>query len=252
MKEKKGKNNMKIVSTVEARMTSSRLPGKVLKPIMGKPMLELLIERLRHAKFVDEVVIATTVNNADMPIVELCNRLGVSVYRGSEDDVLERVLKAATFYKADLIVEMTGDCPLLDPGLVDQVIRFYLDNDYDYVSNVLHRTFPRGLDTQVFARAVLDEVDKATQDPADRENVSLYIYEHPERYKLGNVYAPEELKWPDLRICVDTIDDFNLVSRVFEELYPKDKFFSACDMVALIKHLGLDTVNAHVKQKAAR
>ena len=170
---------MKIVATIEARMESSRLPGKTLSPILGRPMLELLLERVRRARRVDEVVVATTDHAADQPIEALARLLGAGCFRGSSDYVLDRVLRAAQAHQADLIVELTGDCPLLDPEVIDQVIEVFLSGEYDYVSNVLTRTYPRGLDTQVFPVRVLQEVASLTQDPADRENVSLYIYEHP-------------------------------------------------------------------------
>src|SRR6266511_3391616 len=142
---------MKIVSTIEARMGSRRLPGKTLAPIMGRPTLELLVERLRRAKQVDEVVVATTTEPEDDSIEELCRQLQVGCFRGSSEDVLDRVLRAAQEFRASLIVEMTGDCPLLDPAVVDDVISLYLSAKYDYVSNIVERTYPRGLDTQVFS-----------------------------------------------------------------------------------------------------
>ena len=167
---------MKIIATIEARMASSRLPGKILKPILGKPTLERLVERVRRSKLIQDVVVATTDMPADNETGAACQQMKVNFYRGSSEDVLDRVLKAAQKFGADIIVELTGDCPLLDPEIIDAVIQHYLNNQYDYVSNVLIRTFPRGMDTQVFSTKVLDEVSQLTKDPADRENVSLFIY----------------------------------------------------------------------------
>ena len=166
---------MKIVATIEARMTSSRLPGKVLMPIMGKPMLAYLIERLKRSR-VDEIVVATTDRPTDDLIEQLATNLGVGCFRGSEEDVLGRVLLAAKSVGADVIVEITGDCPLIDPDIVDQVLDVYLSQQVDYASNTLKRTYPRGLDVQVFSTNLLDEVNILTSDPIDHENVSLYIY----------------------------------------------------------------------------
>lgn len=244
---------MKIVATVEARMESSRLPGKTLAPILGRPMLEVLIERVRRARRVDQIVVATTDHAADQPIEELARRLGVGCFGGSSEDVLDRVLKASQAHQADLIVELTGDCPLLDPEVIDQVIALFLSGEYDYVSNVLARTYPRGLDTQVFPVRVLEEVAALTLEPADRENVSLYIYEHPERYRLGNLEAPPELRHPELRLTVDTAQDLELVREIYQRLYPAKPDFTIADVIRLLQQTPeLREINQGVKQRAAR
>lgn len=244
---------MRIVATIEARMESSRLPGKTLGPILGRPMLELLIERVRRARRVDEVVVATTDHAADQPIEDLARRLGVGCFRGSSDDVLDRVLKAAQAHRADLMVELTGDCPLLDPEVIDQVIALFLSGGYDYVSNALTRTYPRGLDTQVFPTRVLEEVAGLTQDPADRENVSLYIYEHPERYRLGNLEAPPELRHPEFRLTVDTAEDLALIREIYQGLYPGKPEFALADVIRLLQQQPeLLEINRNIKQKAVR
>ena len=230
-------------------MGSTRLPGKTLAPIIGRPMLDLLIERLSQSKQIGQIVVATTTDR----IEKLCRDLQVGCFRGSSEDVLDRVLGAAREFGASLIVEMTGDCPLLDPAVVDQVISLFLSGDYDYVSNILERTYPRGLDTQVFSTRVLAEVSEITQHPADRENVSLYIYEHPERYQLGNLVAPEEIRRPDLRLTVDTNEDLALVREIYERLYPRKPDFSTRDVVELLNaQPELVTINAHVRQKFVR
>jgi len=240
---------MRIVATVQARMGSTRLPGKTLKPICGKPMLELLVERLKRSK-VDDIIIATTVAGTDEVISDLAAEWGVKAFRGSEEDVLSRVLSAAEAFGADMIVEITGDCPLLDPEVVDRCIDCFLANDFDYVSNVVQRTYPRGLDTQVFPVAVLQEVSRKTNDPADREHVSLYIYEHPDEYRLGHVLAPPELTNPDMRWCVDTIEDFQLVEGVYEMLYPTNPEFTSLDVMNLLdERPELAAVNAGISQK---
>lgn len=244
---------MKILSTIEARMASTRLPGKTMREIVGKPMLELLIERLKRTKRIDEIVVATTTEPEDKLIAELAERIGVKCFRGSSEDVLDRVLRAAKTYQGDIIVEMTGDCPLLDPVLVDRIINIYLENTYDYISNTIKRTYPRGLDTQVFSVNVLDEVSKLTNDPADRENVSLYIYEHPERYRVYNVEAPPEYRHPGYRWTVDSKEDFQFVKEVYENLYYKNPDFLTEDVMKLLKEKpDLCRINAHIKQKPVR
>lgn len=228
---------MKIISTIEARMKSSRLPGKVMKDILGKPVLELLVERLRRAELIKEIVIATTIDPADDVIDKLSKKMRVGCFRGSENDVLGRVLGAAKQYDADIIVEITGDCPFTDPGVTTECIKMFLAGGYDYVSTgCLETTFPNGLSVQVFPTKVLEEVSSLTQDPVDREHVSYYIYTHPERYKLGNYRAPEELFWPELAITLDTPGDFELIKRIFTELYPKNPEFSAYDVVRFLRN----------------
>jgi len=247
------KKSLRCVATIEARMNSSRLPGKILRDILGKPSLERLVERVRRAKLVDEVVVATTVSKEDDIVETWANKNGISIYRGSEEDVLIRVLEAATNYKADVIVELTGDCPLLDPSLIDEVIDYYLKHDYDYVSNNKERSYPRGLDAQVFSRKVLEEVSSLTNDPADREHVSLYIYEHPERYRLATLKAPQALYGPEIRLCVDTPEDFTVVEAVYKNLYPKNPAFGVYDIMDFLqKNLGLLSLNSNIRQKPIR
>jgi len=243
----------KIVATIEARFASTRLPGKTLLEICGKPTLELVIERLKMSKFIDQIVVATTVNKDCDDIEELAKRNGVGCFRGSEDDVLDRVLQAAKVYQADIIVEITGDETLIDPVLVDDTIRYYLDNNFDYVSNILDRRYPRGLDTQVFSTDVLEEVAGITNDPADRENVSLYIYEHPEKYSLGSVKAPDDLNRPDWRWTLDTKEDFEFLKTVYEALYPGNNAFHTRDIFDyLANNPNVIEINKEIKQKAVR
>lgn len=248
-----GDNPMKIIAIIEARMTSSRLPGKILLPILGKPTLELLSERLSHAKLIDKIVIATTTNRTDDIVERLAHRVGVGCYRGSEEDVLDRVLKAAQANDADIIVELTGDNPLIDPFIIDNLIEIYLNNSYDYISNNLKLTYPNGLDAQVFSLKVLEEVARLTSDPVDHEHVSLYIYDHPERYKLYNLESNLPKKYWNLRLTVDTKEDFELVRIIFEELYPKNPNFSLEDILDLLeKKPKLMAINQHIQQKEVR
>ncbi len=250
MKSYKFNKNMKIVATIEARMTSTRLPGKVLKPVLRRPVLELLIERLQRVERIDEIVVATTINDTDQPIIDLCDRLNIRYFRGSEEDVLKRVLDAAKSVSADLIVEITGDCPFVDPDIVNQCLDIFMEGEYDFVSNTISRTFPVGLDVRIFPVHVLEEVNSLTDDPIDHEHVSIYIYEHPERYRLRNIEAEGELFWHDLGITLDTREDYELISKIFEELYPKNPYFSALDIVRLLREKPeLIEINRHIRRK---
>lgn len=244
---------MKVVCTIEARLAATRLPRKVLLPVAGKPMLELMIERLQRARTLDEVVIATTDRPGDDAIEELGQRLGVGTFRGSEEDVLARVLGAARAYEADLIVETTGDCPLIDPAIVDKVVADYRIGGADFVSNILPYTTPRGTDVRVFSTAALARVDELTHDPADREHVSLYFIERPNEYRLRNVETALPAFAADLRLTVDTPEDLELIRRIFEDLYPVKPDFTLSDVLELLQgRPELIELNRHVQQKRVR
>ena len=231
-------------------MTSSRLPGKVLMPLAGAPTLVWLIERLRKSKYVDDVVVATTINHPDDAIVELCEAMNCHYHRGSEDDVLLRVLEAAQKYEADIIVEICGDCPLLDWRHVDKLLELFFEGGYDYVSNSLQETFPIGFDVKIFPTVVLDEVNRVSRDIYDHEHVSLYIYNHPEKYKLGNLNAEGKMKRRDLRLVLDTKEDYKLLDTVLGKLSRFNPDFSAEDVIDLFnREPELAEINKDVRQK---
>jgi spore coat polysaccharide biosynthesis protein SpsF len=216
-------------------------------------MLAHMIERLRRVPSIDAIVIATTTDPSCDPIEDLARAEGVGCYRGSEDDVLDRVLRAARGADADLIVETTGDCPLIDPDVVSSVIAAFQDGEVDYCSNILTRTFPRGMDVQVFPTEVLAQVAALTHDPADREHVSLYIYEHPELFRLRNVESGLPAEVADYRLTVDTAEDFELIRRIFETLKPKEPGFGLHAIVDLLsRRHDLRDLNRGVEQKAHR
>lgn len=243
----------KIVATIEARMASSRLPGKVLLPLADKPALERLIERLKRSKYLDGIVVATTDKPGDDAIEALARQLGVNCFRGSEDDVLGRVLGAAQSVQADLICEITGDCPLLDWRVVDRGVEEFFVEPLDYAANCLSQSYPLGFETQVFPTKVLAEVDQLTQDPIDRTHVSYYIYMHPERYRFKNWTANAEAHAPDMRVTLDEAEDLKLIDLVFRELLPTKPDFSAEDVVTLLKQKPeWLAINEHVRQKQAQ
>lgn len=224
----------RIVSTIEARMTSTRLPGKVLLPYCNKPNLQHIIERLRRSRYVDDVVVATTVNPQDHPIVALCESLDCRYYRGSEEDVLARVLEAARSAGADVIVEATGDCPLIDWNHVDHLIELFFETRVDYASNFIEKTFPVGLNVQVFSLHTLEKVSQLTDNPVDHEHVSLYIYTHPEHFTLANWSAPPALAHPEIQVTLDTREDYELLREIYERLYPSKPDFTADDVLKLL------------------
>jgi spore coat polysaccharide biosynthesis protein SpsF len=238
------------IATIEARMASSRLPGKVLAEAEGRPMLALMVERLRFVPELDEIVIATTVNESDDVVAAFAKEVGVGVWRGSEEDVLSRVLDAARAHDAEVIVELTGDCPLIDPQVVSRVIRRYRESGADYVSNVLTRTYPIGMDTQVFAVDVLADVASRTDDAVDHEHVSLYIYRHPEIYTLENVRAPIEETRPELRLTLDTSEDLAVIRAIFAGLRPQRADFPLADIIRFLDvKPEIAAINADVKHR---
>lgn len=241
----------RIVATIEARMTSTRLPGKVLLSACRKPLLAHLVERLQRVPSLTAIVVATTVNGTDDPVMELCNKLGVGCFRGSEEDVLGRVLGAAQANKADVIVEITGDCPAIDPEIVQHCIDEYFATGADYVST---RNYVGGMNTQVFSAQALAEVERVTlDDPAAREHVSLAIYEHPDIYKLHYVDAPSHLKRPDVAIELDTSQDYDMIKIIFDSLYPQNPRFNIEDILKFIDaNPHILTINKDIPRKSAR
>ncbi len=241
---------MNTVVIVQARMTSTRLPGKVLLPILGRPMLSFQLERLRRVRCVDAVVVATTTNPADDEIVQLCAAEKVNCTRGSESDVLSRYYDAAVASKAELVVRVTSDCPLIDPAVVQRVLLDFLQpkGGYDYASNMITPTFPYGMAAEVVSFAALREAHEEALDPAEREHVTPFIYWRPARYRIRSVTMAPDLSHH--RWTVDTPEDFSLVSQIFTALYPQQPDFSLADVLALLKeHPHWELVNQHVQQK---
>jgi len=243
----------KRVAIIEARMKSTRLPGKVLRPIMGRPMLELLVERLQQARNLDQIIVATTNNDSDEPIVSLAQALGVSCHRGSEEDVLDRVLSAARRFEADVVVEVTGDCPLIEATKIDEMLKAYQYMGVDFMANRLDSTYPPGLGMRIFSRAVLEKINSLTQDPVDREHVTLYVWEHPDIFSIYHFQNNLDRKYWDLRLTVDTADDFAFIQAIFEDLYPINPRFGLYEIIDLLESRPeLMEINRHIKDKPVR
>ncbi len=226
---------MKIVATIEARMGSSRLPGKVLLPALGRPMLDHLVSRLRSVPSIDEVVLATTTSAADTPLVRFAEAAQLRVFRGSEQDVMSRVIGAAAAGSADVIVEITADCPIIDPDVVEQTIRVFLNNEADYVANCHVRSYPDGMDTQVFRLSTLQRSAGMTDDRLDREHVSLHIRNHPEIFRHIHLVAPPSLHWPGLGLTLDEESDYRLLKQIIETLAPEDPLFGCGAVIDLLR-----------------
>ncbi len=204
-----------------------------MQTILNRPMLALQVERLLHGTAMDKLVVATSVQPEDDQLETLCTRIGVAVFRGSLDDVLDRYYHAAVEYKPEHVVRLTGDCPLTDPQVNDEVIGCHLDGNYDYTSNTMERTFPDGLDVEVMRFSCLAEAWREAVAPYDREHVTPFIYSRPRRYRIGNYIQSRDLS--AYRWTVDESEDFEFVSRVYEALYPGNKDFSTEDILALLQ-----------------
>lgn len=240
----------RIVMVIQARMGSTRLPEKVLKKVMDRPLLDYQVERLRKVSFVDEIVVATTTNAEDHALVDFCVSKRIPFFLGSSEDVLDRFFQAAQRFHADVIVRITADCPLIDPRCVEQVIQLYLTHvpQYDYVSNALQRSFPIGMDAEVFSFKSLEEAAAEAITSEEGEHVTPFIYRRPERFSCGIVTHDPNLS--HLRLTVDTQEDFTLVSKILEDLYPKNPDFSLDDIITLLKtNPDWLKINAHVPHK---
>ena len=225
---------MKILAILQARMSSSRLPGKILKPILGKPMLTLQIERVLRARCIDSLIVATSTDPSDNPVEELCQDLGVECFRGSLDNVLDRYFQAAKHYKAQNLVRLTGDCPLADPDVIDEAIQYFLDHDFDYVTNGGDEpTFPDGLDVEVLKFSALKAAWENATQPSDIEHVTPYITKQPEEFKLGVFKGHPDRS--HMRWTVDAPRDFEFVYRVYQELYPVNPQFGTDDILDLLQ-----------------
>ena len=212
---------MKIVAIVQARMGSTRLPNKVMKPIGGIPMIELLLSRLSKSKELHQIVIASSIDNRNQQLVDHVLKLGYQCEQGSENDVLDRFVQAAQAHQADVIVRITGDCPLVDPELVDDCIRHFLAAGVDYFSNINPPTYPDGLDIEVFTFKALEQASKETDKPYDHEHVTPYLRES-DNFKKASMQNNQDLS--DLRWTVDEPEDFVVIEEVFRHFYPCTDF----------------------------
>lgn len=233
---------------VQARMGASRLPEKPLKKSLGKTLLSYLLERLKRSKEASSLIVATTQSPKDLAIEKAALKEGVLVYRGSEEDVLSRYLEAAKLVGADVICRITADCPFIDPKLLDEMILLFKNSpQVDYLSNTLKRTFPRGMDIEIFTTKALEKAAKAANRD-EKEHVTLYLYRHPEQFQLRDFCYSEDNS--HFRWTVDTVDDLKAIRKILQLLYRKNPQFSLHDLLELAKaHPEIAKLNAHVEQK---
>jgi spore coat polysaccharide biosynthesis protein SpsF len=231
--QKKGR---KVIVSIQARMCATRLPGKVLKEALGKPMLQHMIERVKKSSLIDDIVVTTTVNPKDEQIVALCKKIGVKYFRGSEEDVLGRIYDAHKEVTTDIVVSLYGDCPLIDPEIIDTVIMAYLVNDKsDYVTNLDPKTYPGGMDLEVFPFSTLDRAQRNANSAYEREHSSWHFRSRPKEFKHVYVAAPPRLYFPHLELVLDEASDYELIKKIFEALYPTDPDFDCADIIEYVK-----------------
>jgi len=228
---------MNITAIIEARCGSTRLPGKVLMQVLKKPMLFHLIERLKKSDKIKNIVVATTKDKKDLKIVNFCKMNKINYYRGSENNVLKRVYEAAEKYKANPIVQITGDCPLIDPRLVDKTINLYLKNKVDFASNAHPRSYPDGMDVSVFSFKSFKKVKKLAIQKRYKEHVSLFYIENENLFKTKSVIAPKNLRYPKMGLTLDEKKDYQLIKKIFEYFhYKKIQFFYCEEILELLSH----------------
>ena len=233
----------KLVTIIQARMGSTRLPGKVLLPVLGEPILGHIVSRLSTIDKVDTIIVATSDRNLDDPIAEYCSAKGISCFRGSENDVLDRFYQAATAAGADTVIRITGDCPLVDPALVSRLIDYYATNGFDYCGIAtgagvamgdFQGRFPDGLDAEIFKMEVLQAAWQETRGQLFREHVTPFIWKQPERFNLGTLKSLDR-DYSNLRWTVDNREDYEVIRWVYEELYPVKPNFNMQDVLSLFE-----------------
>lgn len=235
---------------LQARVTSTRLNSKVLMEICGKPIIYLIIERLKHCKNIDDVIMAIPDTNQNDVLEEYAKKIGCHYARGCEKDVLSRYFKAAKQFAVTDIIRVTADCPLIDPILVDLMVEQYLKEKVDYAAIDVDTNFPRGLDAEIFSFKTLEKVNMDAHQTYEREHVTPHIYEHPELFKICFVEAQGKFRRPGLRFTVDTEEDLQLMREIFKRFYKNGNVFSLEKVIDLLdEHPELLTINAHIHQK---
>lgn len=222
-----------VIAIVQARMGSTRLPGKVLSYLEGAPMLQRQLERVQRATALDRIVVATSDDRSDDPIVELCSQLDIPVFRGDLNDVLSRFAGAIAQFEPEVVVRITADCPLASPSVIDSVVDAFLDAGVDYLSNTLQPSFPDGIDVEVVRADVLLDVCATSTDAAEREHVTLGVYRQPDKYSVANFAGDRDLS--QLRWTVDNPEDLEFVQWVYQQLFPINQQFDIDDVLALLE-----------------
>jgi spore coat polysaccharide biosynthesis protein SpsF len=228
---------IKIVTIIQARMGSTRLPNKVMMPLAGKPLLLRMYQRVDAANYTDTIIIATTEEEYDDPIISLCKDNDIKYYRGNSIDLLDRHYKAALPFNPDAVVKIPSDCPLIDPGIIDKVLKYYIDNKklFDFVSNLHPASYPDGNDVEIFAASALKDAWLNAKKELEREHTTPYFWENQDKFNLGNVQWEIGKDYSmSHRFTIDYEQDYEFITRVYEELYTEDKIFTLQDILNLL------------------
>ncbi|WP_226000514.1 glycosyltransferase family protein [Paenibacillus sp. BJ-4] len=238
---------MNIVAIIQARMGSTRLPGKVDLNLLGVTVLERVVERIKKVKQINKIVVATTDLTTDETIVKLAHKAEVEVYRGSESDVLKRYYEAAVTHNADVIIRITSDCPVIDPVIIDELITNYITGSYDYVSNTIERSYPRGLDAEVFSFASLEKAHLEAKKMEQREHVTPYIYQNPDQFSMLSVTCAKD--YSNYRWTLDTAEDWELIQQIYAYFKDRDSFDWQDVLELMETNPEIALINSHVEQK---
>lgn len=243
---------MSIVVIIQARMGSTRLPGKVMEDISGKPMIWHVIDRIKKSEKIDFIVLATTNKDEDKIIVKLAQKTGVKIFMGDEKDVLNRYYSAAKKYSADIVVRVSGDCPLIDPQIIDKMVSYYLENKnrFDYIGMGENNPCPHGLDNEVFSFESLEKAWIEAELPSEREHVTPYIWKNKEKFSIGSCLTSKK-DYSNLRWVVDEKSDLKFVREIYRYLYQEGSFFTTKDILKLLesKHELLKINEGIIKQE---
>lgn len=240
---------MKIVATIEARMTSKRLPGKVMLRVKKKPLLEHLVERLKKINDIDEIILCTTKNKKDDVLVNKARDLNIKFFRGSENNVLGRVASAIQRYKGNIVVQITADCPIIDYKIIKRAISIFKKNNYDCVSNSFVRSFPDGMDVSIIKAKSLYKANTLSKSKMHKEHVSLFIKDNPTIFKIKNYIANKKNYWPQLGVTLDEKKDYLLIKKIINYFYNKKYFFECVDIISLVKEKKWIKINQNVNRK---
>ncbi len=238
----------KIGCVIIARLGSSRLPGKVLKIVKNETLLIWLLKRIKKIKYFKDIVVATTTNEEDDKIEKIVLKNKFKIFRGSEKNVVQRLYKASKKFKFDHVVEITADCPLIDPNIIVQCIKIYQNNSVDYLNNCFIRSYPDGMDIQIFNIKALKKTLQSTKKPEELEHIGLYQMRNQKKFKVLNLISPKELYLPNLGLTLDEKQDFKLIKKIIENLGKRNRFFSCRDIIDFIKLKKLNKINSKVKR----
>jgi len=235
------------LAIIQARVVSTRLPRKVLLDLGGKTVLERVVERVGKSKMVDEVLVATTINVEDLAIIKLCAKEKIRVFVGSNEDVLDRYFQAANLLQPKAVVRITADCPLIDPKIIDLVVKSHLKSGADYTANTLELSYPDGQDVEVFSFEALETSWKNARLASEREHVTMFIKNHPKKFKLNNV--ANKIDYSAQRWTLDNAEDYKLLKKIYEALYKKNHYFPMEQTIDFLdKNSQLQKINRHISR----